>query len=122
MAHDAQIYRLTTASGSQVADHVTVADTLGRRTKGLMFRSDLAEGSGIVIKPCSSIHMFFMRIPIDVAFVDGDGKVLHICHSIRPWRISRVVWRAKAAIELGSGALKAAGVKVGDTLSMTPAA
>jgi hypothetical protein len=63
--------------------------------------------------------MFFMRFPVDVAFIDGDGHVVRMYHGLRPWRISRVVRRAKAAIELPSGALARAGVGVGDLLTMS---
>ena len=40
-------------------------------------------------------------------------------HGLRPWRMSRIVRHAKAAIELPSGALKRAGVGVGDLLTMS---
>ena len=40
-------------------------------------------------------------------------------HGLRPWRMSRVVRRAKAAIELPSGTLAQAGVGVGDLLTMS---
>ena|SRR5579862_3507751 len=64
-------------------------------------------------------HMFFMRFPVDVAFIDAEGKVVRLYHGLRPWRISRVVRRAKAAIELPSGSLARAGVGVGDLLTMS---
>jgi len=86
---------------------------------GLMGRRELPDGSGLYLRPCSSIHMFFMRFPIDVAFVDKDFRVVRLYHGLRPWRVSRVVRRAKAAIELPSGALARAGVGVGDTLTMS---
>jgi hypothetical protein len=63
--------------------------------------------------------MFFMRFPIDVAFIDKDNRVVRLYHGLRPWRMSRVVRRAKAAIELPSGALAQAGVGVGDLLTMS---
>ena len=85
---------------------------------GLMFRSTLPAGEGIAIHPCNSIHMFFMRFPIDVAFVNVEGKVLHICDSIKPWRVSRVVFGAKTAIEMPAGTLRAAGVEKGAVLRL----
>ena len=49
-----------------------------------------------------------MRFPIDVAFCDRDGFVLHVAN-VAPWRISRPVPRAYFAIEasavLGHGML-----------------
>ncbi len=119
MPHDAVVYRLETAAGVAVADHIEVADSMGRRGLGLMFRRHLAPGHGIVIRPCSSIHMFFMRFAIDVAFVDGGGVVVHTCNAIKPWRMSKpYVAKSKAAIEVEAGALARAGVATGATLRL----
>jgi uncharacterized membrane protein (UPF0127 family) len=62
--------------------------------------------------------MFFMRFPLDVAFIDGDGTVVRAYHGIRPWRMSRIVRGAKAAIELPAGALAASGVAAGSVLRL----
>ena len=86
---------------------------------GLMFRASLPDGYGLLLRPCSSIHMFFMRFPLDVVFVDGDGRVVRILDSIRPWRASFPVRGAKAAIELGAGAARRAGVSPGDVLTLS---
>ena len=47
--------------------------------------------------------MFFMRFALDVVFIDGDGRVVRVLDSIRPWRASSLVRGAKAAIELPAG-------------------
>lgn len=86
---------------------------------GLMGKRELADGAGLYLRPCSSIHMFFMRFPLDIAFIDEDGRVVRLYHGLRPWRMSRIVRRAKAAIELRSGTLAHAGVTVGDLLTMS---
>lgn len=119
MASKQQSFRLATSGGTTVAGDVAVADNPYRRFMGLMGKRELKDGSGLYLKPCSSIHMFFMRFPIDVAFVDKDNRVVRLYHGLRPWRMSRVVRRAKAAIELRSGALAEAGVGVGDLLTMS---
>jgi uncharacterized membrane protein (UPF0127 family) len=83
-----------------------------------MGRRELEQGSGLLIRPCSSIHMFFMRFPLDVAFIDGEGRVLRIYNSIRPWRATRVVFGASAVVELPTGTLERAGVQKGSRLSV----
>ena len=115
MAH---VSRLETADGTVVADHVEVADTLWSRFMGLMFRRELPPGHGLLIRPCSSIHMFFMRFPLDVVFVDADGRVLRVLHSIRPWRASTPVRGAKAAIELAAGTAARYGVSTGSVVQL----
>jgi hypothetical protein len=112
------VFRLETGAGVVVADHVEVAGSVLSRFRGLMFRDHLPEGHGLALRPCSSIHMFFMRFPLDVLFVDGDGAVVHLYHGLKPWRMSRIVRRAKAALELPEGTLRRAGVGVGDVVRL----
>lgn len=110
--------RLETAAGVTVAEHVEVAGGMWQRFMGLMFRSELPAGHGLALTPCNSIHMFFMRIPLDVAFLDRGGRVLRLYHGIRPWRISRIVRGAHTAVELPAGTLRTAGVEQGDVLRL----
>lgn len=82
-----------------------------------MFRSSFPEGSGLVIDPCSSIHMFFMRFPIDVLYMNEADEVVRIQHSIRPWRMGPLVTRgARYVIELPEGVAKRSRTEVGDRL------
>jgi uncharacterized membrane protein (UPF0127 family) len=110
--------RLETAEGTVVADRCAVADSFTSRLRGLLGRSGLAEGEGLCLQDCSSIHMLFMRFPIDVAFVNAEGRVLHACHAIRPWRISRPVFGARAALELPAGTLRRLGIGRGSVLTL----
>jgi uncharacterized membrane protein (UPF0127 family) len=112
------VYRLETATGAVVAGHVEVADGLLSRFLGLMFRAELPAGHGLALRPCNSVHMFFMRFPLDVVFVDGDGRVLRILHSLRPWRASSLVRGAKAAIELPAGTARREGIVPNAVLRM----
>jgi uncharacterized protein len=115
------LYRLKTDAGVVVADHVEVADSVLSRFRGLMFRDHLPEGHGLALRPCKSIHMFFMRFPLDVVFVDGDGRVVRVLDAIRPWRMSSMVRGAKAAIELPAGTAARTGVRPGTVVHMIDA-
>jgi uncharacterized protein len=107
-----------------VAKGTTVAEKAGRaasflaRGRGLMLAPPLAVGEGLVIEPCNSIHMFFMRYPLDVIFLDEDGVVLFMYRGIKPWRLGRVVRRAKCAVELPEGTIAASRTEVGDKLQL----
>lgn len=96
-----------------------MADTPWQRFMGLMGKRELQAGAGLYLRPCSSIHMFFMRMSVDAVFVDKDDVVVRMYPSLRPWRVTRVVRKAKACIELPPGSAAAAGVKVGDRLTLT---
>jgi uncharacterized membrane protein (UPF0127 family) len=70
----------------------------------------------MIIAPTNAIHTFFMRFPIDVAFVDRGGRVVKLCKGVQPWRIAWA-WGAYAVIEMSANAL-AAGSTRGDWLSV----
>lgn len=101
-----------------VAERCRVARTLRDRVVGLLGTAEPARGDGLLIERAQSIHMFFMRYPIDVAFVDRDGRVTRCAAGLRPWH---VVWWARGArdcIELGVRTLEASGTQQGDQLSV----
>jgi uncharacterized protein len=72
----------------------------------------------LVIEPCSSIHTFFMRFPIDVVFIDRDSRVLKVAECVKPWRVLLGGKGAHAAVELAGGVLAGAAIKVGDQLDL----
>jgi uncharacterized membrane protein (UPF0127 family) len=101
-----------------LAENCEAARTFVARFKGLQLRKGLPAGSGLLITPCNSIHMFFMRFPIDAVFIDAEQTVLHIEEGIRPWRISRVVRKARSVLELPAGTASATGTRPGDRLEL----
>jgi uncharacterized protein len=88
--------------GTVVCERCEVADTFLSRGKGLLGRRALDPGEGVLIKPCSSIHMFFMRFPIDAVFLDRDMRVLKVVSDLKPWRMA-AKRGAKAVLEFGAG-------------------
>ena len=59
-----------------VCERCTIADTPVSRLRGLLGRDELAAGEGLLLRPESSIHTWFMRFPIDVLFLEADLTVL----------------------------------------------
>lgn len=108
-------------SGTVVCGRAMLATGARSRLRGLLGRAGLAAGEGLWLEPCSSIHMFFMRFAIDVAFVDRADVVRRVCPDVRPWRVAFGGRGARAALELPVGALAASGTRVGDRLRMDPA-
>lgn len=99
-----------------IATHVEWAGTSEQRRRGLLGRSDIGAGQGMYIVPTQWIHMFGMRFPIDVVFLDSNGRVLCVHHELKPNRLSRIVWRAEGALELPAGTLQRTGTTVGDVI------
>jgi uncharacterized membrane protein (UPF0127 family) len=71
----------------------------------------------MLIDAAPSVHMFFMRFPIDVVFLDRDWKVVRVVRGLRPWRVAGAR-RAVAALELPAGTAAEAGIAEGDVLSL----
>jgi uncharacterized membrane protein (UPF0127 family) len=102
-------------SGVVVADQLVGAfDSASRRT-GLLHHDGLPPGSAMIIAPSNAVHTFFMKFPIDLAFVGRDGRVRKIREAVRPWRMAAAL-RAYAVIELPAGVLRRTGTVVGDRL------
>jgi len=92
------------------------ADTLLTRLVGLLGRERLAVGEALIITECRSIHMFFMRFPIDVIFADRNRKVVGLVKNIRPFGMSPYFFRAHYAIEGEVGMIERSKIFVGDQL------
>ena len=99
----------------EVLASAEVPATRRARRQGLLGR-DQVDGA-LVLRPCRQVHTFGMRIPIDVIWCDADGQILRIA-SLRPWRVSRPVVRAKFVIEVAEGAASRWGIRVGDELEI----
>lgn len=89
--------------GAVVADRVARCDTAATRAKGLLGRDSLGPGEGVWIVPCAMVHMFFMKFPIDVVFLDRELKVRRVKERLNPWSLSPWVFSAHSVLELGSG-------------------
>ena len=98
----------------------TAFDSRTRRS-GLLGRDGFDAGQAMIIAPSNAIHTFFMRFPIDIAFVTRSGRVAKACHSVRPWRMAAAI-RAYAAIELPAGTLVRSATVSGDVLELVRAA
>lgn len=106
--------------GTLVAAHCRVAASLLDRAVGLLRTPEPSAGDGLLIERTQSIHMFFMRYPIDVAFVDRGGRVTRSVAGLRPWRIVWWAHGARDCIELGVGSLAGSGIQRGDQLAIVP--
>ena len=103
-----------------MCERCLLAETPLARTRGLLGRAGLERGEGILLRPASSIHMWFMRFAIDAAFLDRDGRVLRIARDLRPWRLAGCRG-AKAVVELPAGECERVGLAPGDVVRVRPA-
>jgi uncharacterized protein len=107
--------------GRVVCERCELAETALARARGLLGRSELPGGEGILIRPSFSIHTFFMRFPIDVVFLDRSGFVVDVVRRLKPWRAATRL-RARAVLELPSGDAERLTLRVGERLEPMEAA
>lgn len=112
---------LSRPDGEVVCERCLVAATALTRLTGLLGRSGLEPGEGLLLRPASSIHTFFMRFPIDVVFLSRQGEVLKVAERVPPWR-ARSCRHSYAVLELAAGEAERRGIAVGDRLDTAPPA
>jgi uncharacterized protein len=107
--------RVRTAEGAVVCERCEIPESSFGRARGLLGRTGLEPGEGMLIDHAGSVHMFFMRFPIDVVFLARDRTVVGVRHRLAPWRVAGAR-HAVASLELPSGRAAEVGVERGDVL------
>ena len=92
---------------------------LAEAVRGLLGRRSLPAGEGLAFRE-KSIHMFFMRMSLDVVFCDADMEIVRIVAELRPWRTAGAAG-ARYALEIGPGEAARLGLQEGMTLKVEPA-
>ena len=100
-----------------------LADSFISRFMGLMFRKDPEKGLILKLPSTrsrrgSSIHMFFMRFPFDIIFLDADKKIVDMV-SIKPWKTYTPKAPSKYVIELEEGSVIKYKLEIGDEMDFT---
>lgn len=109
---------INTKNNEIIGNEIIYANTPYRRFIGLMGKKEINDGQGVFLTPCNSIHMMFMKFPIDLIFVDRKNKIIHMTENIQPWKISRIVFMAQSVLELPVGTISKTMSEVGDILSI----
>ena len=99
--------------GATATIETEIADTFFRRFLGLMGRKEQPRGKALLIAPCSSIHMCFMRFSIDAAYIDREGKILKTAENLRPWLGLSLCFGAWGVLELAAGEISRLDIRVG---------
>jgi uncharacterized membrane protein (UPF0127 family) len=114
------IVTITREDGISVCESCRLAASFTSRLRGLLGVKQLDSGHGVLIRPASSVHTFFMRFAIDVVFLDRSGSVVKLVPNLRPWRVA-FGRGARETLELRAGEADARGIQVGERLVLAPA-
>lgn len=98
---------------------IVVAGGFWQRFKGLMLSAPLADDAAFLIRRCSSVHTFFMRHALDLAYLDQDGQIVKLERNVPPWRVSWGGVRARHTLEMSMGGIDRLGLSVGETVVLS---
>lgn len=111
-------------SDGPVTYQVETAVTKDEMSRGLMERKSLAENSGMLfaLQGQQEIAMWMQDtyIPLDMVFVNQDGKIVWIYQNAEPMSTRLIRPQTQeplsAVIEINAGDVEKNGIKVGDTV------
>ncbi|NHC41383.1 DUF192 domain-containing protein [Bacillus sp. MM2020_1] len=106
------------SNGAELVNHLSTADTFFKRLKGLMFSENLPAGHGLLIRPCQSIHTFFMSYSIDVLYISKDLEIVGMDETILPAKVGKFQKRAYSVLEMPAGTIRKTETKVGNYLTI----
>ena len=110
------------SKGSTIG-YAEMADSFISRFRGLMLKGNIERGLILIIpkgrgRRGSGIHMFFMRIPLDVIFLDEEKTVVDLMN-LKPWQTYTPKKAARYVVELEEGSFASSDIEIGDVLDFT---
>jgi len=102
--------------GTVLATEAKLASSFWARFWGLMLRSRVHEGGGILLTRSTSIHSFFMRFRFDAIFLDREDRVVKVVPSMRQWWVAFGGRGSKDTLELPAGVAERTRTEPGDLL------
>ena len=117
VSHSGPYVKLFGEDGRVVCERCIHARSALLRMRGLLGRHQLPAGEGVLLEPASSIHMLFMRFPIDAVFLDRELRVRRIVKGLRPWRFAGCRG-ARSVLEIAAGEAARRGLQPGERLAI----
>lgn len=97
---------------------VETANSLWKKTIGVIGWKDFGTKNGLLLKNTNSIHTFFVSFPLDLCFLDKDMKIIHIVENLKPFSFSPIIWKARHVLEMPVDSIKKFSLKNGDSINL----
>jgi uncharacterized protein len=113
---------IVSATGVHVFS-VEIADSDPAREKGLMFRKTLPDGQGMLFDFRREQEVsFWMKntyIPLDMIFIQGNGRISHIVENAKPLSTALIPSDGPvlAVLEVSGGTAHRLGIRTGDRVA-----
>ena len=115
------------SNGKIIATEIEEARNPFQKAKGLMGRTKIEENYGMLFDFGSDrkegFWMLFMKIHIDMIFINSDKKIVDIKDGIKPITLNPKTWKiyypekpARWVLEMKAGSMKRLKTKTGDRL------
>ena len=115
---DRHVLVVNVTRNAVLAERADLADSFLGRARGLLGRSALAPGEGLVIRPCNVVHTVGMAFPIDVVHLDAGSRALRVVANLSPWRLGPLVRGSQVVVELPAGTALATDTRRGDEVRL----
>jgi len=96
--------RLDALPGRELPGGLRVAEARSRaeRMRGLARLDAMPETVALHIPRCRSVHTFTMRFPLDLIWLDGEGRAVRVDRGVAPRRL-RTCLGARSVVEANAG-------------------
>ena len=98
---------------------ISQAISLRDRLIGLLGIDNIDPKQCLHITPCSGIHTFGMKYPIDVLFLDENGYIIKSTSNLKANRVTKIIPSAKSILELPPGSIDEYSIHTNDQLQIT---
>ncbi|HET7627860.1 MAG TPA: DUF192 domain-containing protein [Bacillales bacterium] len=102
--------------GQMLSETVKVIERFFRRLLGLMSTKGLPPAEALLLKPCRSIHTFFMNYSIDDLNLDSNNRVAAVSEKMRLRNFEKRLIERLAVVEMPSRTFSATETKMGQAV------
>jgi len=111
-----QVFVYNKTKETFLAFRVDIADSILGRLIGLLGKRSLRPDGGVWIVPANAVHTIGMLFTFDLVLIDKDFKVVGVRELVRPFRVTRPIFRAESVLELPAHSIFKSRTEVGDQL------
>jgi uncharacterized membrane protein (UPF0127 family) len=95
---------------------VVLANTSFLRLKGLLGKLKLRSDEGLWVVPSRGVHTLGLLFPLDLLYLDGDRRVIHLVESLPAFRIAPLKAQAESVLQLPTHTIYSSQTQPGDQL------
>jgi len=96
--------------------NVTMANTHWSRLKGLLGKLRLKADEGVWVVPSRGVHTIGVLFAIDLIYLDGDHRVIHMAESFSSFGIAPIRAKSESVLELPTRTISSSQTQLGDQL------